>query len=183
MDAHVGLFRPVKKRAFSLIEIVLALAVMSFALVGILGLFPVAMGAARESQQETQAAFIARTIYNDLLSAPARQTFIALSSVPFSEGGGSTTLPVDLSTSSTHYIAYTSDGVPDGEISAGTFENGRSEGGFVITVRSDPSPEPGQQSLSRLEILVEAPGTLPTNRRESYPFVTIVNNGRTASAP
>lgn len=183
MDARSGFTRSSKVKAFSLIEVVLALGVISVALVGILGLFPVTMGAARESQQETQAAFIARTIYNDLLSAPPRQTFIALSSAPLSKGGGSTTLPVDLASPSTHYIAYTPDGLPDGQISQGTFENGRPQGGFLVTVRASPSTEAGQESISRLEILVEAPGTLPVRRRESYPFVTLVNNGRVSPAP
>ncbi|MBW8863810.1 MAG: hypothetical protein JF609_02605 [Verrucomicrobia bacterium] len=55
---------------FSLIEIVLALGIISFALVGILGLFPVAVNAAADSQHETQAALIARSIFDQLEATP-----------------------------------------------------------------------------------------------------------------
>lgn len=54
------------KSGFSLIEIILAIGIISFALVGILGLFPVAVNAATNSQRETQAALIARTIFDQL---------------------------------------------------------------------------------------------------------------------
>jgi len=58
------------RAGFSLIEIVLALGIIAFALVGILGLFPVAVDAAASSQQETQAAFIARSIFDQLEANP-----------------------------------------------------------------------------------------------------------------
>lgn len=54
--------------AFSLIEIVLAVGIISFALVGILGLFPVALGAAADSREETQATFIADQVFAGLSS-------------------------------------------------------------------------------------------------------------------
>lgn len=60
--------------AFSLIEIALALGIITFALVGIVGLFPVAVGAATDSQQETQAALIARSIFNQLQATPDTST-------------------------------------------------------------------------------------------------------------
>ena len=52
--------------AFSLIEIVLAVGIVSFALVGILGLFPVALDSAAASQDATQASFIAEEIFSGL---------------------------------------------------------------------------------------------------------------------
>ncbi len=56
--------------AFSLIEIVLAVGIMSFALVGILGLLPVALSNAADSRTETQATFIARTTFAGLSATP-----------------------------------------------------------------------------------------------------------------
>ena len=75
-DPHFsGLDRRAIKRtmtlAFSLVEIVLAVGIISFALVGILGMFPVALDAATRSREETQAAFIARSIYSDLAGYPS----------------------------------------------------------------------------------------------------------------
>jgi prepilin-type N-terminal cleavage/methylation domain-containing protein len=59
------------RAGFSLIEIILAVAVIAFALTAILGLFPVAVGAATDSQRETQAALIARSILDQLAPLPA----------------------------------------------------------------------------------------------------------------
>lgn len=52
--------------AFSMIEVVLAVGVISFALVGIIGLFPVAMQSALDSQRETQVALIARSLFSEI---------------------------------------------------------------------------------------------------------------------
>ena len=53
-----------------MVEIILAIGVITFALVGILGLFPVALDNAAKSQQETQAALIARTLFDQLRATP-----------------------------------------------------------------------------------------------------------------
>lgn len=60
--------------AFSLIEIILAIAVIAFALTAILGMFPVAVSAATDSQRETQAALIARSIFDQLQARTTTST-------------------------------------------------------------------------------------------------------------
>jgi type II secretory pathway pseudopilin PulG len=60
--------------AFSLVEVALSLAIISFAIVAIMGLFPVAMQTARESNRETRAALIARRIVDELQSLPGTNT-------------------------------------------------------------------------------------------------------------
>ena len=72
-----------KNRAFSLLEVAVALAVISFAFVAILGLMPVAMNASLEAQRETRAAFIARGIFADIAAGktevsdtPAQPVFL-----------------------------------------------------------------------------------------------------------
>ena len=44
--------------AFSLVEAALSLAIISFAMIAIMGLFPVALHTARDSDNETRATFI-----------------------------------------------------------------------------------------------------------------------------
>ncbi len=68
--AGLATLRRTPAAGFSLIEIMLAVAIIAFALTGILGLFPVAVGAASESQHETQAALIARSIFEQLQASP-----------------------------------------------------------------------------------------------------------------
>ena len=61
--------------AFSLVEVVLALGVISFAIVAILGVFPLGLSTSRSAQDETRAPQIAQTI----LASLASQTFDAVS--------------------------------------------------------------------------------------------------------
>ena len=56
---------------FSLVEAALSLAILSFALVAIIGLFPVALQTARESSAETRATLIARRIVDEIQSLAA----------------------------------------------------------------------------------------------------------------
>lgn len=54
--------------AFSLVEVVLALGVVSFAIVAILGVIPVGLNAGRSSQSETRSGQIAQDILSSLAS-------------------------------------------------------------------------------------------------------------------
>ena len=56
-------------RAFSLTEVVVALGVATVAIVSILALFPVGFDTVRESEGETQAAILARTVASDLATS------------------------------------------------------------------------------------------------------------------
>lgn len=59
----------VKNRAFSLIEVVLALGVMSFAMVAILGMIPLGLTTLRESMDASAKTAIMQTIQNDANSS------------------------------------------------------------------------------------------------------------------
>lgn len=68
MDWSEG--RPIRSQGFTLIEVVLALCVVSFGLVGILGLFPVGLNSVRESIQDTRSAHLSRSIAATLRGQP-----------------------------------------------------------------------------------------------------------------
>ncbi len=51
-----------RSMAFSLVEVVLALGIVSFAIVAILGLIPTGLQTSHSSQDETRAAQIAQSI-------------------------------------------------------------------------------------------------------------------------
>ncbi len=63
-----------RQHAFSLVEVVLALGVISFAIVAILGLVPIGLQTSHSSQDETRAAQIAQTIFASM-AAQAPQNF------------------------------------------------------------------------------------------------------------
>lgn len=61
---------PAAPRGFSLIEVSITLAVVGFALIGIMGVLPVAMQNTRTCVDETRAAQLAKLVFNTLQSEP-----------------------------------------------------------------------------------------------------------------
>jgi type II secretory pathway pseudopilin PulG len=57
-------------KAFSLVEVVLAIAICAFVLIAILGLFTTGLQSSRESEQEIQAANLASTIISLRIASP-----------------------------------------------------------------------------------------------------------------
>src|SRR5947209_6065666 len=70
-----------RRSAFSLVEVVLALGIVSFAIVAILGLIPTGLQTSHSSQDETRAAQIAQSI----LSTMASQAQTQFNSISFQE--------------------------------------------------------------------------------------------------
>src|SRR5215510_13934691 len=97
-----------RQTGFSLVEVALSLAIVSFAIIAIMGLFPVALQTAKESNRETRATLIARRIVDELQSLPATNTSLVR--------GGSVTnadariTGLDLSTSSANVLLYDEQG-------------------------------------------------------------------------
>jgi len=161
--------RPLRN-AFSLIEIVLALGIISFALVGILALFPAAMSAARDSRQQTQSTFIVQQILGQLRSGPPTSTSFPTAFNPVS--GGST--PVNLSASNQYYAVTDEDGkVISGGATAAPA--GGLSGAFVanLTVQPVTSPTAG---ASKVTIDVCYPASAPAVGRRTNTFVTYLRN-------
>ncbi len=164
--------------AFSLIEIVLAIGIISFALVGIIGLFPVALNTANASQQETHAALIARTIFNDLSSRPGDRT--VLLQQPSLEDAPST-IDVDLATEAEYFLAFDRDGraLPD-KITAAIFESGTSgTANFLVKVAVTlPEPTatgpPPVEGVSRVDVTITSPAAAPLENRPPLSFVSLL---------
>ena len=147
-----------------MIEITVALAIISFALVAIMGLFPVAMKNATESQRETRATFIAQSIFADLAAgASPTNTFAATST-----NLASSPLAINLSTNqATFSLFYSDEGQPQGVNVAPTSVY---EG--IIKITRDTV----LTNLSRVEVQIEAPASAPTNNRTRYHFLTWMRN-------
>ena len=59
---------PLRRAAFSLVEVVVSLGVIAFAIVAILGVVPAGLSTGRSAQDETRAPQIAQDIFNSLAS-------------------------------------------------------------------------------------------------------------------
>lgn len=159
---------------FSLIEVTLALGVIAFALVAIMGLFPVAMKSATESQRETRATFIAQSIFADLGSGMSTtNTFIAIGT-NFQQPAGR--LSVNLATNGTNFLLFSEEGVPMGTVTDAQFLGSVSTVGTAYGAKVMVNQLPVFTNRSRVEVQVEAPlGAISTNRTK-YNFVTEVRN-------
>lgn len=95
--------------AFSLTEVVVALGVATVAIVSILALFPVGFDTVRESEGETQAAILARTVASDLASS-IRATNQGFSNAVLVAGrdltNSATWKLVNLSQAGTNWVGY-----------------------------------------------------------------------------
>lgn len=152
----------VQNSAFSLIEVVLALAVIAFAITGIMGLFPVALRSAQESQRETRATLIARQIFSDMKASPSTNVLIATGTNLASSANFKTE---NLTSAWTNSIGYDSEGLPVGLMPAASAN-------FVANISSTPNiPVSG---LSRIQIDVEAPAQAASTNRSKYTFVTLL---------
>ncbi len=125
-----------------------------------MGLFPLAMKSAQESQRETRAAQIAMQIFSDLRATPATNALIAT--------GTNITAPqfrINLNNSSSNVVYYDHDGNPIGSNAEGAFFKGE-----IQVVANYP-----MTGLSRVQATIETPANVPSSSRSRYTFVTLMS--------
>ena len=75
--------RRARARSFSLLEVVIALGVITVGIVGILAVFPTALQTGHSAQDETRAAHIAQSVFGSLVAqAPSQFSNVQLSPAP-----------------------------------------------------------------------------------------------------
>lgn len=158
------LSRSRKTSGFSLVEIVIAIGIVSFALVAILGMFPIAMRNAQESQRETRATFIAQQLFASIQAGPYTNVRI-----PYGTNSLNT-VSLNLQQKKTVDLASDNSGVILGPASAYD-QGGTNE--FLVRIQVDPNT--GFPNLSRVEVEVSAPGNAPLKNRSRYNFVTLIS--------
>jgi uncharacterized protein (TIGR02598 family) len=155
-------------RAFTLIEIVVAIAIVAVALVGIIGLFPTALNSAADSQNETQAALIAQRIFSDLGSQR-----------PFLQKDGAaapSATAIPLATAGKYQLDFDEGGLlpntPKDRIAKTT---GRPVYRATITVTPDTSLPLLDGKLARVEIAIRTPIDTASKNQRTYFFVSLFN--------
>ena len=157
-------------RGFSLIEIVLALGIIAFALVGIMGLFPVALKSAQESQRETRATHIAQQIFSDLrVLTGTNRTLLRGPSSDSNALVPNFSLAVN---NNAAIIAFDNAGAALTD-SVTTFSNSYAAAVFLAQVTVDTNT--GVPNLSRVQTTIETPAAAASTNRSRYTFVTLMN--------
>ncbi len=146
---------------FSLIEIVVALGIVSFAVVGIMGLIPVAMKSALESQRETRATLIAQQIFSDLVAASGTNAFLAIGT---NISDVTSRLSVNLAASNVFQVGYGPDGLPVGQ--------GNTNGAVYV---ADVSLSPNQPvtGVTKIQTVISTPAAAAQSLRSQYVFVSL----------
>lgn len=161
-------------KGFSLVEVVVALGIVSFSLVGILSMFPVALDTATDSKNETRVTFIAQSIFSDLQFSPGTNACVMLRQVSNAEDYSDSSkvkgqsLDVNFST---QYVAYDREGKPLQAISsndfAGRYTN--SQAGFMASIATNAAPMTG---LARVDVTIVSPPQASSSTRKTNFFTT-----------
>lgn len=169
-------------RGFSLAEVVIALGVVSFALVGILSIFPLALETAGDSKAEMRIASISQSIFTDLKTSKASRARLITRESP-GQLSAATVKEMDLSIKSDAYALYDVDGSPLQETDS-TAWTGRSQIPGAVFISKlhfepyDPSVPgaPVISGLSRVDLTLETPAIAPQANRKKYTFSWLLKN-------
>ena len=160
--------RTLRSASFSLVEVVLALGVISIAIVAILGLFPVALSTGHSAQDLTRAPHIAQAVLSRLVSQAPTQ----FNNVQLQLGDpGNTTLSIDLTASSsptapTFYADHNGQLAPSPDNAA-----------YAITIFTNNSP-PGFAAAgyaNQLTVRVAAPAIAAPANQTYRDYVRIIS--------
>ncbi len=133
---------------FSLVEVVLALGVIGFAIIAMLGVMPVALNSGRDSQSETRAAQIAQ----DIITSVTSQAQARFPNATISQPSSQFSYDVDLSAARA-YDTLAADN--NGNLVALPNAGDASKYPFQVNVRIVPDPtgfDPGYASTVAVRV-------------------------------
>ncbi|MDR0534599.1 MAG: hypothetical protein LBH01_11675 [Verrucomicrobiales bacterium] len=182
---------PTGRHGFSLIEVVLALSILTYALVAILMLFPLALNTASDSKSDTRATFIAQSLLAEIQSRADtgnRNNREILSQVTSEQANTALVTSsrstqfnlADTNDANPLYIVFDNNGTPLRTLNgAADYNNGTSVAtAFYISRLSaayNPDNNPATAyNYSRVTLTVEWPAAAKPVDRKKQVFVTLI---------
>jgi Tfp pilus assembly protein PilV len=150
--------------AFSLLEVVIALGVITVGIVGVLAVFPAALQTGHSAQDETRAAHIAQSVFGSMV-AQAPSQFSALR-FPLSDGTLSPSINLTTSSSYTLYAGN------DGQLTSSV-----TNAAYGITIYTNNSV-PGftdPASANEVTVRVAWPASAPVANQTFRDYVRIIS--------
>lgn len=146
---------------FSLVEVVIALGIVSFAVVAIVGMLPIALKTAKDSMFKTDATLAARRVFSELQSGSGSNRMVCTCDI------GATT--ISLNANSTNILAFNSEGKP-------MFRTDSLEANPAVDFFAEilVSTNTGASNLSQVQVNISRPAAAPTNARTTNSFTTLI---------
>ena len=164
-----------RTRGFSLIEVVIALGVITVGIVGVLAVFPTALQSGHSAQDETRAAHIAQSVFGSLVAQAPSQ----FNNIQIPLGGGARLTPgIDLTAVPTPTPVPPAPTIPtlyadnDGQLVDST-----TNAAYAITIYTNNSV-PGftdPASANAVTVRVAWPATAPAANQTFRDYVRIVS--------
>ncbi len=157
---------PISRRpalGFSLVEVVIALGIVSFAVLAIVGMMPVAMKSAQDSMRQTDSTLIAQRIFSELKSGSG-----AVRTITLSPNG--TPRILDLSANSTNnFLAFKENGTAHDYVNSAPATDA-----YDFYAQISVTTNIGASNLSSVQIDIGAPAAAPPAARTTNSFTTLI---------
>ena len=154
----------VDEAAFSLVEVVVALGIVSFAVLAIVGMLPIAMNSAQESMRETDATLIAQRIFSELKTGSGGNRSVSTASnTPMQ------VINLTANNSTNNFLGFKENGEVMGFTTSGA-QNADLDFFAQISVFTNT----GVANLSRVQIDISAPAAAPPGARTTNSFITLL---------
>jgi uncharacterized protein (TIGR02598 family) len=154
----------VDEAAFSLVEVVVALGIVSFAVLAIVGMLPVAMKSAQESMRETDATLIAQRIFSELKTGSGGNRTISTDSNTAMQ-----VINLTANNSTNNFLGFKENGEVMG-FTTSSAQNANLDFYAQISVFTNT----GVNNLSRVQIDITAPAAAPPTARTTNSFITLL---------
>ncbi|MEI8293772.1 MAG: prepilin-type N-terminal cleavage/methylation domain-containing protein [bacterium] len=152
------------RSAFSLVEVVVALGIVSFAVLAIVGMLPMALKSAQDSMRETDSTLIAQRIFSELQTGSGSNR-----SITKDTNGGTQTLFLTAHNSTNNFLGFKEDGRVNGFTTSAP-QNADLDYYAQISVFTNT----GISNLSRIQIDITAPAAAPPSARTTNSFTTLI---------
>lgn len=157
---------PISRRpdlGFSLVEVVIALGIVSFAVLAIVGMMPAAMKSAQDSMRQTDSTLIAQRIFSELKSGTG-----AVRTITLSPNG--TPRILDLSANSTNnFLAFKENGTAHDYVNSAPATDA-----YDFYAQISVTTNIGASNLSSVQIDIGAPAAAPPAARTTNSFTTLI---------
>ena len=149
---------------FSLVEVVIALGIVSFAVLAIVGMMPMALKSAQESMRETDSTLIAQRIFAELKTGSSGNR-----SVTTDTNSSTQTLLLTAHNSTNNFLAFKQDGTVKAFANSAT-----ANADYDFFAQISVFTNTGVANLSRVQIDITAPAAAPPTARTTNSFTTLI---------